>query len=127
MAGILRVQSGAPWHAREPRHAGRQYLNYLEPAGIAAQSDVDELRSAGDLPPALQRADVAAASKRACSTLFGNQTQLSTDARQFLTGTGYLDAAVHRRPLEPEPAVRHGRPVRPAAEADALGAVQFLS
>ncbi len=82
LGAFLRVQSGTPWNARAPDLEG-YVLNYLEPAGSHRNQTWTNL----DLLAAYrlrlsQRANVTLEGR--VLNVFGNQTQLSTDAQEFL-------------------------------------------
>ena len=81
-SGFFRVQSGTPWAARARDWEGA-VLNFLEPAGSQrnpAWANLD-LMSAYRLP--LGGAATVAIEARLLN-VFGNQTQLQTDAQQYL-------------------------------------------
>jgi hypothetical protein len=81
-SGYLRVQSGTPWAARGRDWEGA-VLNYLEPAGSHRNptwANLD-LMGAYQLPLA-GRARVSVEAR--LLNVFDNQTQLSTDAQQYL-------------------------------------------
>lgn len=81
VSGYFRVQSGTPWAARGRDWAG-SVLRYLEPAGShrnPAWANLD-LMTAYRLPLARGSASFEAR----LLNVFDNQTQLSTDALQFL-------------------------------------------
>jgi hypothetical protein len=81
-AAYLRVQSGTPWAARGRDWPGA-VLNYLEPAGSHRNPVWTNLDLMGSYRLPL---DVAASVSLEARVLnvFNNQTQLSTDAQQFL-------------------------------------------
>jgi hypothetical protein len=89
LGGYLRVQSGAPWQARAPDTQGSSYLNYLEPAG----SQRNPTWANFDLLASYRlrfNGRTSLGFEARVLNLFGNQTQLSADERQFLTGTGVI-------------------------------------
>jgi hypothetical protein len=80
-AGYVRVQSGTPWAARARDWEGA-VLNYLEPAGSHRNptwANLD-LMASYRLPVARGSFSVEAR----VLNVFNNQTQLSTDAQQYL-------------------------------------------
>ena len=82
MSGYFRVQSGTPWAARGRDWEGA-VLNYLEPAGSHRNptwANLD-LMAAYRLP--LRSRAIVSLEARLLN-VFDNQTQLSTDAQQFL-------------------------------------------
>jgi hypothetical protein len=81
-SGYLRVQSGSPWAARG-RDVPGSTLNYLEPAGSHRNPTWANLDlMASYRLPAGTRAAVTLEAR--LLNVFDNQTQLSTDAQQFL-------------------------------------------
>ncbi len=82
VSGYLRVQSGAPWAARGRDWAGA-VLNYLEPAGSHRNPTWTNLDVMGAYRlPLSGRANVSFEAR--LLNVFNNQTQLSTDAQQYL-------------------------------------------
>jgi hypothetical protein len=81
-SGYLRVQSGTPWAARGRDWAGAA-LNYLEPAGSHRNPTWANLDLMGSYRlPLSGRAGVSIEAR--LLNVFNNQTQLSTDAQQYL-------------------------------------------
>lgn len=84
LGGYLRVQSGSPWAARGPDTQGSGNLNYLEPAG----SHRNPVWTNFDLIASYTLTFNDRSRVRLGATLmnvFGNQTRLGTDSRQYLT------------------------------------------
>ncbi len=82
VSGYLRVQSGTPWAARGRDWAGA-VLNYLEPAGSHRNPTWTNLDLMGAYRlPLSGRANVSLEAR--LLNVFDNQTQLSTDAQQYL-------------------------------------------
>jgi hypothetical protein len=84
VGSYLRVQSGTPWAARGPDIPSASNLNYLEPAGSHRNPTWANL----DLLAAYRvkfHARATAHFEVRLLNAMGNQTQLSTDFRQFLT------------------------------------------
>jgi hypothetical protein len=81
-SGYLRVQSGTPWAARGRDWEGA-VLNYLEPAGSHRNPTWTNLdvMAAYRLP---RSSGVDVSLEARVLNVFNNQTQLSTDAQQFL-------------------------------------------
>ncbi len=81
-AGYLRVQSGTPWGARARDWEGA-VLNYLEPAGSHRNPTWVNLDLMGTYRLPLNSRTSLSFEARVLN-VFNNQTQLSTDAQQYL-------------------------------------------
>lgn len=83
LGGYFRVQSGTPWTALAPDTQGGNY-NYLEPAGSHRNPTWTNFDLLTAYRLKLGGHGLLGLEARLLN-VFGNQTQLSTDARQFLT------------------------------------------
>jgi hypothetical protein len=81
LSTYLRVQSGTPWAARARDWAGST-LNYLEPAGSHRNPTWANLDLLAAYRIPLDRGRLSLEAR--VMNVFNNQTQLSTDAQQFL-------------------------------------------
>jgi hypothetical protein len=82
VSGYFRVQSGTPWGARARDWAGA-VLKYLEPAGTNRNPTWTNLDLMGLYQIPMQGRTRISVEARLLN-VFGNQTQLTTDAQQFL-------------------------------------------
>ena len=124
-AAYLRVQSGTPWAARGRDWPGAA-LNYLEPAGSHRNPTWTNLdvMTAYRLP--LDTAATISVEARLLN-VFNNQTQLSTDAQQYLD-LQTLPAPPYFAPVPAaEPVFWHGERLRPAAASPYRGRRQLLT
>ena len=115
ISGYLRAQSGTPWAARGRDWAGGA-LNYLEPAGSHRNptwANLDVM-SAYRLPLG-GRASVSFEAR--LMNVFNNQTQLSTDAQQYLTCGPYRRHPTLRRTCS---RTRSSRPAAASPRRDAF-------
>jgi hypothetical protein len=83
LGGFLRVQSGSPWAAVGPDTQGAN-LNYLEPAGSHRNPTWANLDLLGAYRLRFNGRSALTLEARLLN-VFGNQTRLSTDNRQYLT------------------------------------------
>jgi hypothetical protein len=82
LSGYLRVQSGAPWNARARDYAGA-VMNYLEPAGAHRNPTWTNLDlMAAYRIPVVGRSSLSIEAR--LLNVFDNQTQIATDAQQYL-------------------------------------------
>jgi hypothetical protein len=101
VSGYLRVQSGTPWAARGRDWAGA-VLNYLEPAGSHRNPTWTNLDLMGLYQIPMQgRARISLEAR--LLNVFGNQTQLATDAQQFLDIRQIPTAPFFDQYLQPNP------------------------
>jgi hypothetical protein len=83
VGGYLRVQSGAPWNARGADTQSSSALNYLEPAGSHRNPTWTNFDLLANYRVRLNRRASLLLEGRLLNA-FNSQTQLSTDARQYL-------------------------------------------
>jgi hypothetical protein len=110
-SGYLRVQSGTPWAARGRDWEGA-VLNYLEPAGSHRNPTWANLDLMGAYRlPISGRASVSIEGR--LLNVFNNQTQLSTDAQQYLDLPMVPTAPYFGRYVQPNPFFATGNAFAP--------------
>jgi len=110
-SGYLRVQSGTPWAARGRDWEGA-VLNYLEPAGSHRNPTWANLDLMGAYRlPIHGRASVSIEGR--LLNVFNNQTQLSTDAQQYLDLPMVPTAPYFGRYVQPNPFFATGNAFAP--------------